>query len=328
MNHKIPFLLLIVFLLSCQSSPLEWKVSQGSVFGTTYTIQYEAKEEFQEAFDSVFLAVNQSMSTYDSTSLISKLNRGEDALLDPMFIEVFTKAKEYHQQTNGFLDPTIGDVVNAWGFGAKEKQNLPDSIQIDSLMQFVGIQNVSIKENQLLKKYPQTYLEFNAFAKGYGLDVIARTLDQKGVQNYLIEIGGEIRCKGLNQKGKKWLIGIDKPTENTAHGELSAKVALSNQSMATSGNYRKFYEDSNGTKFVHTLNPHTGYSVQSNLLSTVVITTDCMTADAYATAFMAMGMENVKLFLQNNLSVQAMLLYANEQGEISIWTTDHFPIVE
>ncbi len=335
MNSKITFYfslltfyVLLFSFFSCTSSQSDWKLSQGEVFGTTYGIRYEAKEDFQEAFDSAFLAINQSMSTYDSSSLISKLNSGEKQVLDPMFVEVFTRAKEYNEVTKGYLDPTIGDVVNAWGFGAKEKLAQIDSVKIDSLMRFVGIQNLKIENNQLIKKYPQTYLEFNAFAKGYALDIVARILDQHKVQNYLIEIGGEIRCKGTNTKGKHWLVGIDKPVENTIHGELSAKATLFNQSMATSGNYRKYYEDEKGNKYVHTIDPHTGYPARSNLLSAVVIAEDCMTADAYATAFMAMGMEKVQLFLSENPTIQSMLLYADKQGEIKIWTTKDFPMVK
>lgn len=329
MNFKYYFFLFSVLFsfFSCTSSQSDWKLSQGEIFGTTYGIQYEAKENFQEAFDSAFLAINKSMSTYDSKSLISKLNRGSIEYLDPMFVEVFTKAKEYSQITKGYLDPTIGDVVNAWGFGSKKKLLQIDSAKIDSLMRFVGIQNLHIQNNQLIKKYPQTYLEFNAFAKGYALDIIARILDQNGIPNYLIEIGGEIRCKGTNTKGKYWLVGIDKPVEDSTKSELSAKVFLLNQSMATSGNYHKYYEDLEGNKYVHTINPHTGYPVKSNLLSAVVITENCITADAYATAFMAMGIDKVKQFLSENPSVQSMLLYSDKQNVIKIWMTKNFPIV-
>ncbi len=339
MNSKITFHLsffafsfsIFIFqfsFFSCTSSQSDWKISKGQVFGTTYGIQYEAKENLQQAFDSAFLAINQSMSTYDSTSLISKWNRGEKVSLDPMFIEVFTKAKRYHKKTQGYFDPTIGAIVNAWGFGAESKLEKINSAKIEALMHYVGMQNVKMENNELIKKYPQTYLEFNAFAKGYALDVIARILDQKKSQNYLIEIGGEIRCKGFNKKNKNWLVGVDKPVENLKKSQLSAKVSLFNQSMATSGNYRKYYEDAEGNKFVHTINPHTGYPVRSNLLSAVVITEDCITADAYATAFMAMGMEKVKTFLTENPTVQSMLLYADEQGNIKIWTTKDFPVVE
>lgn len=330
MNFKIilSIFFLLVLIFSCTSSKSDWKVSEGAVFGTTYGIQYEAKENLQTAFDSAFLAINQSMSTYDSMSLISKLNKGEKVFLDPMFTEVFTKAKIYNKKTKGYLDPTIGDVVNAWGFGSEKKIEKLDSSKIDSLMRYVGIQNLYIENDQLIKKYPQTYLEFNAFAKGYALDIIARILDQKNIQNYLIEIGGEIRCKGMNTKRKHWLVGVDKPIENANDREFSAKVKLFNQSMATSGNYRKYYEDDEGNKFVHTIDPHNGYPVQSNLLSVAVIAEDCMTADAYATAFMAMGMEKAKIFLKENSTVQSMLLYSDNQGNIKVWTTRDFPMVD
>ncbi len=329
MNYKISFILISILFLffSCSDENKKWKVAQGEVFGTTYAIVYESENEFKEEFDSVFLAINKSMSTYDNQSLISKLNNGQDLELDPMFVEVFNKSKEYNKNTNGYFDPTIGDVVNAWGFGSKDKLPEIDSVKIDSLMKFVGVHNLSIDQNRLIKKYSATYLEFNAFAKGYALDVIARVLDKNKSINYLIEIGGEIRCKGLNKKRNKWLVGVDKPIENTTNGELSAKVYLSNQSMATSGNYRKFYEDDSGNKFVHTIDPHVGYPVRSNLLSSVVIAEDCMTADAYATAFMVMGLDKVKLFLEDNFSIQSMLLYSDEKGNIKMWTTKDFPIV-
>ena len=265
----------------------------------------------QPVFDSVFIAINKSLSTYDSTSLISKLNRGENVVLDPMFIKVFTKAKEYHKKTNGYLDPTIGDVVNAWGFGSEKKINTIDSTTIDSLMYFTGMDNLQIDGSKLIKKYTKTYLEFNAFAKGYGLDVIATVLDQRGIKNYLIEIGGEIRCKGVNSKKSEWLVGIDLPIENALERKFAAKARLDNQSMATSGNYRKFYEDEKGNKYVHTIDPHTGYPVRSNLLSSIVITEDCMTADAYATAFMAMGITKSKAFLKNNPEVACMLIFSD-----------------
>lgn len=319
----------VIFFRSPNANRLsDWQRDAGLVFGTTYHIKYQSIKNYQTAFDSIFLSLNKSLSTYDKNSLISRWNSGENILLDTLLTRMVLEGKRYNKETQGYLDPTIGDVVNAWGFGAKKRQSLPSSAVIDSLMRYVGVQKLQIKNKHLIKKYPQTYLEFNSYAKGYGLDCIAFLLDQKGVKNYMIEIGGEIRCKGLNDKRKKWIVGIDKPLEDESKNSFSSKVFLTNISMATSGNYRKFYEDEKGNKYVHIIDPHTGYPSKSNLLSTVVVSEDCMSADAYATALMAMGLEKAKIFLNTHPKIGGMLLFSDKNGNIKSWTNKAFPSLE
>ncbi len=311
------FFLISSLLVSCSKNQIVYKKLQGQAFGTTYSIIYEGQEQvdYKKSIDSIIEVMNQSLSTYRSDSDISKINSGDlEVIVDENFKEVFEKSRKIHTITGGFFDPTVGTLVNAWGFGPKNSLAKMDSLQIDSLMHYVGFEKVSIDHSKVVKSNPNISFDFNAIAKGFGIDLIARFFENHQIANYLIEVGGEIRCKGMSDKGQLWNAGIESPNTDGSRSLLDV-VSLSDESMATSGNYRKFKIDSLGNKYVHTINPKTGWAVPSNLLSVSVIAKlDCADVDAYATTFMAMGKEQTLLFLGEHPELKAYLIYLNESG--------------
>jgi len=301
-------------LFSCNQKEKTGSIKiAGNVFGTTYHITYISDINYQKSIDSLFYLVNKSLSTYIPTSDISKINKGDTTIvIDNYFIEVFNKSKRIFKETEGYFDPTVGNLVNAWGFGPKNEKRDLEASEVKKQLKFVGLDKVSIINRKIKKKYLEIYLDFNANAKGYGIDVVGRFLENKNITNYLIEIGGEIRTKGKNPKQKPWKVAIEKPnTDGTqSYQEI---IELKNKSMATSGNYRKFRLAKNGHKIVHTVNPKTGFASESNLLSVSVIANlDCADVDAYATAFMAMGLEKTKNFLKKYPKISVILIYEDE----------------
>jgi thiamine biosynthesis lipoprotein len=295
---------------------------KGLVFGTTYKITYlNSDTNYQKSIDSLFLKVNLSLSTYMERSDISKINKGDtDIIVDDFFVEVLKKSKRIFIETDGFFDPTVGNLVNAWSFGPKiEKLNLTED-QVKVQMQFVGLDKVKLKNKRIVKEKPEIYLDFNSIAKGFGIDVIARFLESKEIHNYLVEIGGEIRTGGFKKEQQPWVVKLVDPIESTSNSGFK-NLNLSNKSMATSGNYRKFRITDAGKKYVHTINPKTGYAIESNLLSVSVIADlDCADVDAYATAFMAMGLEKTKSFLDKNTKLEVILLFTNTEGNLEEYT--------
>ena len=318
---KIFLLLLAVILFSCSAVKETQTIKyEGFVFGTTYhiTILDDQNINFQKSIDSLFFLVNKSLSTYISTSDVSKINNGDSTVIvDELFVEVFQKSKRIFKETDGYFDPTVGNLVNAWGFGPKEAKKEMDSIEVRKMMQFVGLDNVELKQNKILKEFKEIYLDFNSIAKGFGIDVVGRFIESKQVQNYMVEIGGEIRAKGKNNEGNFWKVAIEKPNTDGSQSFQTA-IQLKNESMATSGNYRKFRITEAGKKYVHTVNPKTGFATESNLLSaSVIAASDCADVDAYATAFMAMGFEKTKEFLKNNNSIKVILIYLKNDNSIN-----------
>ncbi|MFY0602878.1 MAG: FAD:protein FMN transferase [Flavobacteriaceae bacterium] len=309
--------LIFAFLLFCSCEKKETIKLKGSVFGTTYSIIYFGSDNYQEEINNLFKDVNKSLSTYIPTSDISKINNGEKGVeVDALFKEVFKKSERIYKETDGYFDPTVGDLVNAWGFGPKKGLNDLDSTTVATLMQFVGFNKVKIEENKVIKEFSETYFDFNSIAKGYGIDVIGRFLETNEVQNYLIEIGGEIRTRGIKANGKLWTVQLENP-ETDGSRSAYTYLKLQDKSMASSGNYRKFRIATDGQKYVHTINPKTGYATESNLLAaTVIANIDCADVDAYATAFMAMGLERTKTFLALKPSLEVILIYADENGEL------------
>ncbi len=324
LNYFIAILLLS--LIACQQNTKTLKSEvylQGDAQGTTYHIKYidSLKRDYKVQMDSILLKIDESMSTYLSTSLISQLNTEKDTVVvDEMFLKVLKKSFEISEKTNGAFDVTIAPIVNAWGWGFTNKAKI-DSTLIDSLMQFVGQDNFQINGNQIIKLNHSSMLDFNAIAQGYSVDVLAEFLESKNILNYMVEVGGELRVHGLNAEDSLWRLGIDKPVENAESRQLSAIITLDNQALATSGNYRKFYEE-NGIKYSHTIDPKTGYPVRHSLLSASVIAKDAMTADAYATYFMVVGKEKAINFLGKNREIEAYLIYSNENGELLFYATD------
>ena len=314
----------IVVLFSCNREHKNTKVS-GTVFGTSYSIIYDSDENFQKEFDSLFNIINKSMSTYIFDSDISKLNRNESFEIDEHFIRVYDASKEIFGQTEGAFDPTIGNVVNAWKFGAENTIEIVDSLKIDSLMQFVGFDKTYRHNNTIRKSNPNVYLEFNAIAKGYGVDVIGEFLENQNITDYLVEIGGEIRVKGLNaEKQSKWKVGVEEPNFEGGKSILKA-ITLKDEAMATSGTYRKFKIDDKGNRYAHIIDTETGYPSKTNLLSISVIADNCMTADAYATAFKSMGVDKVKAFLKIHSELKVFLIFENENKEFETLALNGFP---
>lgn len=262
-----------------------------------------------------------SLSTYRPSSIISSVNANDTSVvLDKYFLDVFNKSIEVSTRTNGAFDVTVAPLINAYGFGFTKKANVTDAM-VDSLLNFVGYKMILINNGKVVKENPNVMIDFNAIAQGYSVDVISEFLESKRVNNYLVELGGEVRAKGKKENGEPWKVGIDQPTEMEGGG-LQAAINLQNSAMATSGNYRKYYEE-NGKRFAHIIDPKTGYPGNHDLLSASVIANDCMTADAYATAFMVMGTENAKRFLAENkdLSLEVFFIYS-ENGNWKTFASD------
>ncbi len=329
---RISFFAFSVLLLISCNSKIEISSHQfnGEALGTTYSIRYFSKRDlqFESSLDSIYESINSSMSTYRTSSDISKINRGDTSVyVDENFRTVFEASNQIFKESNGLFDPTVGVLVNAYGFGPGKQLKEIDATTLDSLKNLVGLDKITItKNNKLVKENTYSYLDFNAIAKGYTIDVIAEFLEKRGVENYLIELGGELRAKGQNKERENpWVVGIDDPMQKEGARELKARVFLKNAAMATSGNYRKFRVDSvSGQKFVHTINPVSGKAERSNLLSASVITENCMLADGYATAFMALGLERSKEMLDRIKNVEVYLIYSAEDGSIETYVTPGF----
>ncbi len=300
----------------------------GGALGTSYSIIYLSDKEldYQTEIDSVFAVVNQSLSTYIPDSDISKINRGDSTLVvDHMFSEVFELSKEINGKTKGYFDPTVGTLVNAWGFGPGTQIQM-DRAQVDSLMRYVGFYKVSLNADGRIKKtQTEIQFDFNAIAKGYAIDRLAKMMDDKGIQNYLLEVGGELVAKGENSiRQKPWAVGVDDPQVKIGR-KSKLLLALKNRAMASSGNYRKFRIDSlTGKKYVHTVNPMTGFTKNGSTLAANVLAKDCATADAYATAFMAMDLKDAITLANSDATLEAYIIYLDEKGQTQEFMTEGF----
>ncbi|WP_373516981.1 FAD:protein FMN transferase [Pricia sp.] len=328
---KYTFLPLIVLLLfSCSPNRPEIFKNQntGGALGTSYTLTYLSDQplDFQKEIDSVFDAVNRSLSTYIPNSDISKINRGDSTLVvDAMFRDVFGLSKEIYQKTDGYFDPTVGVLVDAWGFGPGEQMEL-DSVRIDSLLDFVGFDKVTLEDqNTIEKSHPDIHFDFNAIAKGYTIDRLALMMDHKNIQNYLLEVGGEVVAKGSNTiKEKQWVVGIEDPQMGETR-KPKILITLKDRALASSGNYRKFRTDSiTGNKYVHTIDPKTGFTKNANTLGVTTLANTCAKADAYATALMAMDLDAAIKLLMGQRELEAYIVYLDEKGEPQEFMTEGF----
>jgi thiamine biosynthesis lipoprotein len=325
---------LLLFLLGAALAPAvgcgtdaACKRFAGVALGTTYSIVACCcccDTTLQGEVEELMRRVEKSLSVYDEESVISKVNRNEDAVLDSFFIECFEVAKEVSRHTGGAFDVSGAPLFAAWGFGANEHGAPPTRQQIDSLKLLCGMDKLAIVNNRLVKSDPRAQLNANAVAKGYTVDVVAHFLESKNVTGYLVEIGGEIRCGGAKPNGDKWAVGIDSPRDGnfTPGADLAGKVKMSDRAMATSGNYRRFYM-SNNKKIPHTINPATGYPVDNNMLSATVIAGSCAAADAYATAFMVMGIDSAKAVLSRCSEMEGFLIFS-EQQQLKTYATPKF----
>lgn len=302
---------------------------KGYTQGTTYQVTYESSSmiNYRDEIEQLLDDFSKSLSLYDSTSVISRINQNDTTVVpDAYFIEVFNTSLKIAQQTNGAFDFTVAPLVNAWGFGKKiASDSVLKKTTIDSLLQLVDYKAIKLKDEKIIKQDSAIQLDANAIAQGYAVDVVVEFLESKRIKNYLVEIGGELRAKGKNDKGKFWRIGIDKPIDNSNmyNRELQVVIQLKNRALATSGSYRRFYVK-NGVKYSHTIDPKTGYPVKHNLLSATVLAGNCIEADAYATAFMVMGLEKSYRFVKNNPALDAYFIYSDEKGGYQVKYTSGF----
>ena len=305
----------LLFIISCQPQKPHYEKNEGQAHGTFYHITYESKnkQNLHEALRANMHRIDKSLSTYDNISVISRVNQNDESVvLDNHFLAVFNRSQEIAKHTHGAFDITVAPLVNAWGFGFTEPQKT-DSASIATILENVGYEKLTLQNKKLIKASPLMQLDASAIAKGYSVDQAALLLEKKGIENYMVEIGGEVRVKGVNPEGRPWRIGIDDPSENNPinNRKIQRIVQLTQGALATSGNYRQFYEK-DGKKYSHTINPKTGYPVRHNLLSVSVVAPDCMTADAYATAFMVLGYNASIEIVENTPELEAYFILSDE----------------
>lgn len=325
MKHCFILLISLFILSSCSTKKSEYLKIAGYAQGTTYHITYENsnQEDYTSAIDSILKAFDKSLSIYDSTSIISRINNNDPtAEADQWFIDVFKASARINEISKGAFDITVGPVVSAWGFGngpiAKH-----DSAYIDSLLQFVGMDKVKLEGRKVIKQFPGVKIDVNAIAQGYSVDVVCDFFKEKGIKNYLVEIGGEVRGKGTNAKNAYWHIGIDKPKDGniTPGEELQAIISINDMALATSGNYRKFFVEQ-GVKYAHTIDPKTGFPARNTLLSATVVCDNCTDADGYATSFMVLGLEKSKEMLSRLKNVEVYFVYSNPKGDYEVFYSE------
>ena len=301
---QVPFLALLIVgtvLIIRQQQSMPYQHDEGFVFGTVYSITYQSSDNLKADIEAELQKVDDEFSMFNERSTVARINRGETVQKSDMFNEVFELAQTVNRETNGAFDITVAPLVNAWGFGFKH-ESMPTRQQVDSLL-----------------KVRDQY-DFSAIAKGYGSDVVARLLRKRGVQNFMVEIGGEIVTQGISERRLPWKIGVTKPTDDSLSvgGELQTVLNITDVAMATSGNYRNFYYKG-GRKYAHTIDPKTGYPVQHSLLSATVLAKSCAVADAYATSFMVMGVERAKELLERHPELMVYFIYSKPDGTNGVW---------
>jgi thiamine biosynthesis lipoprotein len=331
-NRIFPIILIILVFIVWkirQKSGKEERVDfNGQTMGTYYNVIYLHPQgvSFKQEVDSLLEIWNQSLSTYIKDSEISRFNRSNDLIFEsPYFHPVLRRSHEIYKATGGAFDPTVMPLVNAWGFGPEDRE-MPDSLEVEELLKLVGFNYIGFDSIRIWKKKPGVQLDFSAIAKGYGVDVVGEFLHDKGIRNYLVDIGGEITCKGINDRGTPWITGIEDPQVQLTERKVMVVVEVSDKAIATSGNYRNFYVK-NGKKFTHTISPFTGYPVQHSLLSATVVADDCMTADGFATAFMVLGADPSIKILDNHPELEAYFIFSDDQGEMKTFMTEGFKAI-
>ena len=328
----LAFINIVLCLISCNKTPNRYTYD-GMIQGTYYHIVFYAQDDkgIKQGIDSIYKNIDNSLSLWNKNSILNKINNNENPILDKVFIDNFRAAEKFSSLTDGAFDITVGALVKAQGFTTEKREKLSNS-QIDSLLKYVGYKNLAVKDNRLIKKYPQTKLDFNAIAQGYTSDCIASYLRKHNINSFVIDVGGEVMTGDLKPDQSKWRIGIetpsDKQTQETDNRQneqrkTSAIVLLENESIVTSGNYRKFYIE-NGMKYSHTIDPKTGCPVTHSLLSASVIASTATEADALATAFMVMGVEKVQKFLKTHKNYPTYLIYSDCSGKIKTWQSSTF----
>ena len=328
-SKQVVFIFLVTLLFACSSSTNKksnytYYEDSGEIFYTYFHIKYEynrsVKAEIMEALERF----DQSLNPFKETSIIGKVNNNVPVTLDSMFIKVFEKSMEVSRKTDGKFDITASPFINAWGFGFKDMENVTPE-KIDSMKSFVGYNRIRIENGAVMKDDPRVQINTSAISKGYSCDLVGYVLQDLGIENYMVEIGGEIAMRGTNQKGNCWRIGIDKPTDDATamNRELQTILSICDKAVATSGNYRNYYMK-DGVKYSHTIDPQTGYPSEQNILGATIIADDCMTADAYATAFMAMGVEKSVEVAETIPGLHYYFIYVKPDGKVSSMFSDEF----
>lgn len=311
-----------IWILARHNRTQPYYTVNGLIFGTVYNITYQYDGDLKAEIDEGLKRFDGSLSPFNDTATITRINRNEDIVPDTFFTNVFRRSMEISKETNGAFDITVAPLANAWGFGFK-KGAFPDSAMVDSLLEITGYTKVNLsEEGKVVKQDERMMLSCSAVAKGYAVDVIAQFLAKKSIKNFMVDIGGEIVARGENPKKDLWRIGINKPVDDSLsiNQELQTVLNVTDVGIATSGNYRNFYYR-DGKKYAHTIDPRTGYPVQHNILSATVVAKDCMSADAYATAFMVMGLEEAERFADAHPDIDACFIYTDENGELQTYYT-------
>lgn len=313
----------VAALIWTRPSKQLWHESTGVVWTTDYHILYLGVDDLADSIQAVLMRVDRSASVYNKSSLVAQFNAGTSHGTDAILDILYSASLDVHRATGGAFDPTVMPLVNAWGFGYKNG-SLPTHAQIDSILQFVGLEKVALDDGRLVKSDPRVQLDFSSIAKGLACDEVGRMLQRNGVKNFMVEIGGEIACAGNNSKQAPWRVSVDLPSDqpDTVSHETALVLALNSGGVATSGNYRK-YRESGGERISHIINPKTGRSETSDLLSVTVVATSCMMADAWATACMVMGTEAVQRMMKNRDDLGVMTISADD-GQLVVWSNARF----
>ena len=322
--RKYILIISALLLISCKEQPKKTNysgITQGSYFSITY--YDESGRTFESEFDSIFVAVGNSVSLWDENSIIRKVNRNEDVVVDKVFRDNFEWAKKASEFSDGAFDATIGPLVAAWGFHYKKEMEMTPAM-VDSIRQLVDFKKIEIIDNKIVKAKPNMTLDFNAVAQGYTADLIGTFLEEKGVTNYLVDVGGEIMARGGKPNGENWIIGIEKPSENyDSERNVQLKITLKDKGIVTSGNYRKYIEK-DGVRYSHSIDPKTGYPVPQNLLSATVIADNAAWADCLASICMIVGKDKALQMLEDNADIEGYLIFVDEDGTIKTTSTSGF----
>lgn len=327
MKTLLNIVLVSSLIFSCsQAKKSKYIENSGRAQGTTYQIIYKSPEgrNYGEDIEAIFKRIDLSMSTYVPTSLISIVNKGDTLVhVDTLFMDVMNRSIEIAKETNGDFDPTIGPLVRLWGFGFEEIRQDVTQEMVNNTLEHTGYKQIELKADSV--KIPEGYMiDFNAIAQGYTVDYIANYLEGYNVENYMVEVGGEVKAKGVNETGEVWKIGVDKPSEEIdTESRFQFIIALENKALATSGNYRKFWVDEEtGARYSHTIDPKRGYPAKNTLLSVSVISESTMDADAYATVCMVKGLEECKKFLNSKSELEGYLVYDDGFGNWLTYVTE------
>ena len=330
MISKSHFLLIFSsFLgLSCQEKPTEYRDYQGEIFGTYYRFQVgDVERDFQAAFDSVFALVNQASNSYIQESEVSDFNN-QGFVTNPSFTfrDMMDSSMKYHRLSEGFYEPTLFPLIKAWGFSFEEKEKM-DSSKVMELKNLIGFESKIIRtDSGYSGSEPGVKLDITGIGEGYAIDLLCAVLDQAGVADYMVEIGGEMKAKGKSPRGVTWSIGVEDPVQAELGNAnmLLAKVDLDGRAISSSGNYRKFYIDENGNRRAHIIDPLTGFPVSHGMVSVSVLANSATEADALATAFMAMGPEKAKVLAEKLPGVEAMFVIGGKE-KLELDFTSGFP---